>query len=187
MRRFKQQHIIGSLLALILCSCSDLRQKEQLKAITNLSLTLDSIQRVAIGNFPDTLNQVRFEMMRVETSLKNKLLLDTIYHDYAFDMDTYKKARKSIGKANEYFVELKRSLEKQRNQLKALKKDVENGWGRRDQYGNYIRMERKNLRTLASRSANLQKKIVTIYETYRLLHPKLVKFLERVESKKGEI
>ncbi len=114
---------------------------------------------------------MRMNMMHAETSLKNKLVLDSVDRAYAHDMDTYKKARKSIGKLNTYYVELKSAITKERKQLKTLRKDVKNGWGKRDRYDKYIQSE-----------PELLQKAVTIGDTYRLLHPKMVDILNNLEQ-----
>lgn len=182
MIRFKAFYCLGLWLALTLISCADLRQKEQLKAMGKLMSTLDSLDRVVVENYPDTMNKVRMQMMFTETALKNKLVLDTMYREYAADMNAYKEARKSIGQLNKHFVEMKAALKKERKQLRTLKKDIENGWGKRDRYTKYIHLEAKNLRVLANKSTELQQHSVTICDAYRLLHPKMVVLLEKLEQ-----
>jgi tRNA U34 5-carboxymethylaminomethyl modifying enzyme MnmG/GidA len=163
-------------------ACSDLRQKEQLRVIDRLLTALDSLQKVTSDQFPDSINRMRMNMMHTETSLKNKLVLDTIDKSYAHDMDSYKKARKSIGKLNTYYVDLKAAMHKERHQLKTLRKDVRNGWGKRDRYDKYIQMEQENINVLSKRSSELLQKAVNIMDTYRLLHPKMVEILNNLEQ-----
>lgn len=166
----------------VLFACSDLRQKDQLRAIDRILTALDSLQKVTSDQFPDSINRMRMNMMHAETSLKNKLVLDSVDRAYAHDMDTYKKARKSIGKLNTYYVELKAAITKERKQLKTLRKDVKNGWGKRDRYDKYIQSEQENLKVLRNRSSELLQKAVTIGDTYRLLHPKMVEILNNLEQ-----
>lgn len=181
MKRFNNCFIFGGFILLAVFSCADMRQKEQVRAVERLSILVDSIQQVVSEELPDSMNRMRLNMMQTETALKNKLVMDTVDRAYALDMDTYKKARKSIGKWNGYYVELRTALKKEIKQLKTLKKDVQNGWGRRDQYNRYIQVERQNILILGGRLTELRKKAVTICDTYRLLHPKMAIILENIE------
>ncbi|MFM2037355.1 MAG: hypothetical protein RL432_294 [Bacteroidota bacterium] len=180
--RFNHSLLLCGCLLLFLLACSDFRQKEQLRSIDKLLTSLDSLQKVGIDEFPDSINRMRMDMMHTETSLKNKLVLDSVDRAYAKDMDAYKKARKSIGKLNTYYVELKAAIKKERKQLKTLRNDVQNGWGKRDRYDTYIELEQKNVQVLGNRSSELLQKAVTIGDTYRLLHPKMVEILNNLEQ-----
>jgi hypothetical protein len=77
---------------------------------------------------------------------------------------------------------LKSAITKERKQLKTLRKDVKNGWGKRDRYDKYIQSEQENLKVLRNRSSELLQKAVTIGDTYRLLHPKMVDILNNLEQ-----
>jgi len=165
-----------------LFSCADLRQKEQVNAVDKLLYSLDSLQKTTENRLPDSLNSYRLAMMNTEVRLKNRYVIDTIDRAYARDMNTYKDARNSIGAINKHWVEIKSAFQQERKQLKILKKDIENGWGKRDRYAQYISFEKKNIQALTQRSEELRKKANLVVDAYRLLHPRMVALLGSLEN-----
>lgn len=154
-------------------SCSDFNQKEQLRKVDKITNSLDSLSLSLARHIPDSLNSMRQTMLNTEIALKNKVIMDTINVKYAKDMDTYKLARKRIGKINHHLVELRSAFKKEKKQLARLKKDIEMGWGKRNQYDAYIKLENKNIEVLATKSREIQSEVVKVCEIYRMLHPKM--------------
>lgn len=154
-------------------SCSDFNQKEQLRKVDKLTNSLDSLSLSLAQHIPDSLNSMRQTMLNTEIALKNKVIMDTIDVKYAKDMDTYKLARKRIGKINHHLVELRSAIKKEKRQLARLKNDIEKGWGKRNQYDAYIKLENKNIAVLATKSREIQSEVVNVCEIYRMLHPKM--------------
>ena len=109
-------------------SCSDFNQKEQLRKVDKITNSLDSLSLSLARHIPDSLNSMRQTMLNTEIALKNKVIMDTINVKYAKDMDTYKLARKRIGKINHHLVELRSAFKKEKKQLARLKNDIEKGW-----------------------------------------------------------
>ena len=154
-------------------SCSDFNQKEQLRKVDKLTNSLDSLSLSLAQHIPDSLNSMRQTMLNTEIALKNKVIMDTIDVKYAKDMDTYKLARKRIGKINHHLVEQRSAIKKEKKQLARLKNDIEKGWGKRNQYDAYIKLENKNIEVLATKSREIQSEVVNVCEIYRMLHPKM--------------
>lgn len=154
-------------------SCSDFNQKEQLRKVDKITNSLDSLSLSLARHIPDSLNSMRQTMLNTEIALKNKVIMDTINVKYAKDMDTYKLARKRIGKINHHLVELRSAFKKEKKQLARLKKDIEMGWGKRNQYDAYIKLENKNIEVLATKSREIQSEVVKVCDIYRMLHPKM--------------
>jgi len=154
-------------------SCSDFNQKEQLRKVDKLTNSLDSLSLSLAQHIPDSLNSMRQTMLNTEIALKNKVIMDTIDVKYAKDMDTYKLARKRIGKINHHLVEQRSAIKKEKKQLASLKNDIEKGWGKRNQYDAYIKLENKNIAVLATKSREIQSEVVNVCEIYRMLHPKM--------------
>ena len=154
-------------------SCSDFNQKEQLRKVDKITNSLDSLSLSLARHIPDSLNSMRQTMLNTEIALKNKVIMDTINVKYAKDMDTYKLARKRIGKINHHLVEQRSAIKKEKKQLARLKNDIEKGWGKRNQYDAYIKLENKNIEVLATKSREIQSEVVNVCEIYRMLHPKM--------------
>lgn len=169
--------LVGGLL-----SCSDFNQQEQLKKLEKLTNTTDSLSNVLKNSIPDSLNSMRQTMMNTEVALKNNITMDSVDLYYAKDMDTYKSARKRIGKINLYLVEVLAGCKKEKKQLVKLKEDIERGWGKRNKYNEYIKLEDKNIKTLISKTHVLQGEVVKVCEIYQLLHPKMKTLLGKVNS-----
>lgn len=170
---FKIRLIFILLLVGAFFSCSDFNQKEQLRKVDKLTNSLDSLSLSLAQHIPDSLNSMRQTMLNTEIALKNKVIMDTIDVKYAKDMDAYKLARKRIGKINHHLVELRSAIKKEKKQLARLKNDIEKGWGKRNQYDAYIKLENKNIAVLATKSREIQSEVVNVCEIYRMLHPKM--------------
>ena len=163
--------IFSSLFFLI--ACSDFKQKEQLKAVEQLTSEATTLSKDFQASFPDTLSAMRQNMMQLQLFLQQHVVLDSVDRAYAKDMDTYKLARKKIGPINKQYVALKQAFAQENTRLSQLHSDISNGFGKRDRYDAYIATEKKNITLLESRLNELKKEINALMDTYRLLQPKL--------------
>ena len=77
-----------------LVSCSDFKQKEQLKAVEQLKSETTTLSKDFQSSFPDTLSSMRQNMFQLQLFLQQHVVLDSVDRTYAKDMDTYKLARK---------------------------------------------------------------------------------------------
>jgi len=168
------------MLAGVLLSCSDFNQREQLRALENMTNTTDSLLDVIKNGVPDSLNTMRQTMLNTEIALKNKVTMDTVDMRYSVDMDTYNLAINRIGKIYHHRLELDATLKKEKKQLANLKNDIEKGWGKRSEYNQYIKLEEKNIKALTTKTQVLQKETLKVCEVYRLLHPKMKTLLRTV-------
>lgn len=156
-----------------LIACSDFKQKEQLKAVEQLTSEATTLSKDFQASFPDTLSTMRQNMMQLQLFLQQHVVLDSVDRAYAKDMDTYKLARKKIGPINKQYVALKQAFAQEKTRLSQLHSDISNGFGKRDRYDAYIATEKKNITLLESRLNELKKELNALMDTYRLLHPKL--------------
>jgi predicted nucleic acid-binding Zn-ribbon protein len=156
-----------------LIACSDFKQKEQLKAVEQLTSEATTLSKDFQASFPDTLSTMRQNMMQLQLFLQQHVVLDSVDRMYAKDMDTYKLARKKIGPINKQYVALKQAFAQENTRLAQLHSDISNGFGKRDRYDAYIATEKKNITLLESRLNELKKELNALMDTYRLLHPKL--------------
>lgn len=158
---------------LLMSSCSDFKQKEQLKSVELLNTKVKALSTDFKASFPDTLSAMRQNMFQLQLFLQQHVVLDSVDRTYAKDMDTYKLARKKIGPINKQYVALKQAFADENTRLYQLNSDISNGYGKRDRYDAYIATETKNLTLLDARLNELKKELQTLMDTYRLLHPKL--------------
>jgi hypothetical protein len=156
-----------------LIACSDFKQKEQLKAVEQLTSEATTLSKDFQASFPDTLSTMRQNMMQLQLFLQQHVVLDSVDRMYAKDMDTYKLARKKIGPINKQYVALKQAFAQENTRLAQLHSDISNGFGKRDRYDAYIATEKKNITLLESRLNELKKELNALMDTYRLLQPKL--------------
>lgn len=158
---------------LIFGSCSDFKQKEQLRKVEQLRADNNGLLISLKQDFPDTLSVMRQNMIELQLFLKNHVILDSVDRSYAANMDTYKMSRKKIGPINKQYVALKQAIVEENTRLYKLNSDISNGFGKRDRYDAYIATETKNLKLLGARLNELKKELQSLMDTYRLLHPKL--------------
>ena len=161
------------MIVLVLLSCSDFEQKQQLKRVETLLNKTKVAQANFLSSFPDTLGSMRQNMMNLQLFLKTHVLLDSVDRSYAADMDAYKLARKKIKPINKQYVVLKSAFQEERTRLLQLKSDIANGFGKRQKYDQYIQTETKNVSLLIRRSNELKQEIHSLLDKYNMLHPKL--------------
>lgn len=162
--------------------CSDLQQNKQLSKVQNLQTKLEKFDRQLAKNFPDSLSKMRLEMMQVELKIKQNLVMDTIQLDFAADMDNYKAGRKAIGPMNKQYLALKKAMKEERSTLMKLHKDIENGYGKRKSYDQYIENETKKMKQIETLKEDLFASVQQLMDTYKLLHPKLNALSNRLTS-----
>lgn len=160
-------------LGCFLGSCSDVDTEKQLANIKNLSSELDSLKMVLQNSTPDTLSNMRMNMMELELNIKQKMVLDTVNLDFASKMDAYKKGSKSIKKINRQFVQLKKTIVEERQTLANLASDVKNGYGKRNKYNDYISTEAQKIKTISKLLIEYKTSIDETMSVYKLLHPQL--------------
>jgi hypothetical protein len=112
-------------------------------------------------------------MMSTETAVKNKIILDSVDRSFSADMDSYKLTRKKIGPINEEYVKLKKAFSQEKSALINLYNDINNGWGKRDEYDNYLQQEARNVKELKKGSLELKRQLQILNQEFSLLHPKI--------------
>jgi len=162
--------------------CSDIQQKKQVSSVEQLQHKLEKMDSQLKQDFPDTLSRMRLTMMQVELKIKQNLVLDTIQLDFAANMDDYKQARKAIGPINKQYLALKKAMAEEQNTLGKLHKDIENGYGKRKSYDQYIANETKKIKQIEALNADLFKAVRQLLDTYKMIHPKLNALSNRLTS-----
>jgi hypothetical protein len=157
---------------LVLASCGDLDKPKHLKAIANMEKSLDSMHAVLKENRLDTLAGIRIAANAILTRLKTYYDVDTLDMNLGMKMSKFRAIRKAIdpeedeegeegGEREEEhehenegiahrtigsgFSIVRRGLDAESLALSALRKDIENGNGRRDKYAEYIKFEQQKV------------------------------------------
>lgn len=179
--------ILLPFLALVTYSCSDLKKGEYLTAIEDMNKTIDSVETVLLENQIDTLPQLTVACMGVELRIKNNYYADTIDMELGKKMDAFKRMRKRLKPIAGTFNTIKLGVKDERETLKALKTDIENGNGDRKKYGEYVEFEQQKvnqLRSLIKDYVNEKDLAVkTLDELYDELNVFSLKLLEDPKNK----
>ena len=135
-------------LMIITISCSDFSKKEQITKVNKLEKELGKLEKDLIANKIDTLSGLRSAINSVEIRIKNNLYLDTINMVLGKKMDDYKRMRKSLGPIGKSYEQLKTGVFEEKEALKNLKLDIQNGEGERNLYDQHITFESTKIKQL---------------------------------------
>ncbi len=151
---------------LLFASCGDLDKPKHLKAIAKMEESIDSMHIVLKENRLDTLAGIQIAANALLTRFKTYYVTDTIDMELGKKMNQFKRVMKSIKpkkgrgaktstESNEIiiadrsigngFAVVHSGLKAEEQTLTDLKKDIENGNGRRDKYAEYIKFEQQKV------------------------------------------
>jgi hypothetical protein len=151
---------------LLFASCGDLDKPKHLKAIANMEESIDSMHTALKENRLDTLAGIQIAANALLTRFKTYYVTDTIDMELGKKMHQFKRIMKSIKpkkgrgankntKSSEIiitdrsigngFAIVHNGLKAEEETLIALKRDIENGNGRRDKYAEYIKFEQQKV------------------------------------------
>jgi len=166
------------LLALVslLTACADLQKKEQLEKINLLSTSLDSLENIVKTEKIDTLASLKFNTSAVELRIKTYLVSDKIDTVLAHKMNAYKRMRRALNPLGNAYGKVKSGILEERTALKNLKADIENGYGEREKYDEYIAFEKEKINKLNQLFTDFMQQKESIFSTYELLHNELNDF-----------
>jgi hypothetical protein len=160
-----------------------------------METSLDSIQKVLDENKIDTLAGLRIAANAVETRIKNYYFSDTIDVELGKKMDRYKQIRKAIDTESEEgetgeeeegeakfqtigkgFSMISQGIKAERKSLSQLKSDIENGYGKRDKYNEYVSFEQEKVRQLHVLLDEYVKLKVETTKAFNEIHQDLLDF-----------
>lgn len=180
------KHLLIVLSAFALYSCADLEKGKQFESIDKMNTTLDSIQTVLFENEIDTIAALGIAANSVELRIKNNYYADTIDMALGKKMDAYKVMRRSLGPLGRSFSVIKNGVTTEKDVLKNLKSDIENGYGERKKYNEYLQFEEgkvDQLRTLLKDYVSQKDKTM---KTFLELHDELNTFSLELLKKKQQ-
>ncbi len=154
---------------LMFAACGDLDKSRHLAAISKMEKSIDSMDVVLKENRLDTLAGIQIAANALFTRFKTYYTIDTIDVELGKKMDQFKRIMKAIkpkkgrlqnknkNKAEivitdrtigNGFSVVHQGLIAEKQTLEVLKKDIENGNGRRDKYAEYIQFEQEKVHQL---------------------------------------
>ena len=168
--------VAAGIFALLLSSCMDLKTSKQLDAITAMNKTIDSLETVFNENKLDSVAKISLSAYSIENRIKKYYVSDTINMEFGRKMDAFKVMRRNLAPIGKAQQSIPQSIEEEREKLKDLKADIENGDGKREEYDKYIAFEQdkvKQLKTLVSEYIEVKNASL---KTYNDLHDELNAF-----------
>jgi hypothetical protein len=163
-------------LFIALVSCSDLKKNDQLQVITSMEHSLDSISTVLEANEIDTIAGLSMSAEMVERRIKNHYNTDTVDMEMGNKMDAYKTARKSFSPLGSAYYKIQNGLNEEKETLKKLKSDIENGDGDRKKYEEYIIFEQAKVTQLEVLLNDYVEQKTKMMNLFHSLHPELEAF-----------
>jgi len=175
---------VFSVLSILLASCSDLNKKDQLTKIDEMNESLDSIKTVLLENKIDTITQLMFATSQVEQRIKTNYVSDTINMELAKKMNAFKVSRKRLRPLGKSYNNINHGVEEEKEALRLLKSDIENGSGGRNKYNEYVMFEESKvhqLRMLLKDYVSSKSKTITELDK---LYPEMNEFSLSLLNKK---
>lgn len=170
--------IIAFFLTALLTACSflDSEKDDYFQEIDEMQEELNAMESKLLSNEIDTLPALQVATNTVELRIKNNLVMDTIDMSLAKKLNAYKVMRRSLGPIGSAFQKGKKSIIEQRETLKNLRKDIENGSGERDKYRNYIGFEKEKVKKISTLIADYVNQKNKTMKTFFDLHSELNTF-----------
>ena len=131
------------------CSFLDSEREKYYQEIDEMESNLSALEKKLLANEIDTLAALKLATNAVEIRIKNNLVLDTIDMTLAKKLNDYKIMRRSLGPLGSTFQKSKNSISEERQMIKNLRTDIENGTGERDKYPNYITFEKEKIKKIS--------------------------------------
>ncbi len=176
--------VVFSVIAILFTSCSDLNKKDQLTKIDEMNESLDSITTVLLENKIDTIAQLMFAASQVEQRIKTNYVSDTINMELAKKMNAFKVSRKRLRPLGKSYNEINHGVNEEKEALRLLRSDIENGSGERNKYDDYVMFEASKVHQLRMLLKDyVSSKSKTMRELHKL-YPEMNEFSLSLVNKK---
>lgn len=124
----------------------------------------------------DTIVSLKSSTYQVERRIKVGLESDQVDMELGKKMDDYKLMRKQLGQLSKQGSQLRRSIKEEKEQLEKLRSDIEQGFGKRESYKNYINFEKKKVDQIGTLLDDYKRLKQGFLKTYNTLHKELLEF-----------
>ena len=206
------KQILNIVVAVIfLFSCADLERERQLAEIKTLASRTDSLSVALKEHRIDTLASIQNTINNLELRIRNNYTADTISESLGLKMEEFRMLKKfflvkheeegeeeareknenksainlnkeTLGSA---YVILKRGIQSEKKALNALKRDVQNGCGKRNKYDEYISFEKENVHQLGVLLENYKTHKNSVLNRFEAVQTDLNNFASGLEEKKA--
>jgi hypothetical protein len=155
----------------VLSACADLNKELQLKHIEQEQKRLDLLSEKIKDKRMDDVSAFKINTMQTELKIKQNLYLDTINMELAKQLDAYKVMRRSIKPILKQYRQLKSGIQEERQVLKQLYQDVEQGRGERHRFDEFIKFEHNKVEQLAALSTDYLRAKAQLFDDYYRFYP----------------
>ena len=114
-------------------------------------------------------------------------MLDKVDMELGRKMDAYKRMRRALKPLGEAFKKVKKGIEEEREALKNLYSDIENGYGERAKYEEYLAFESDKITKISVLLNDYIEQKEVIFKTYSKLHDELYTFSMSLLEKKNKL
>jgi len=166
-----------------LSSCADLNKEKQLKKVALLNISLDSLEKELSVVKIDSMESLKLSTSTVELRIKTYLFSDKIDVELSGKMNAYKRMRRALNPLGKAYSKVKNGIMEERGVLKNLKADIENGFGEREKYDEYIAFETNKISSLSVLLNDYKEQKEVVFKTYNQLHDELYMFSMELMAK----
>lgn len=160
----------------LLGACSSDSTSTQLAKVDQLEKSVDSIRTAYISNRVDTLGRITLSVMDIEFRIRRNYKSDSINHELGKKVNEFKMIRKKLKPVGKSYGQLEKGTLEEIKALKKLKKDIESGSGKSEEYNDYITFEEKKVNQLRNILTEMIDKQTKCLEAYHRLYPEMNEF-----------
>ena len=164
------------MLMFLIFSCSDFTKGKQIKELTRMKQTIDSIETVLIEHKYEELDRYYKDALIVKSRIKENYYSDTISIEFAQKLDRYKLLMNQTPEIKKAYVKLLKSTDSERELLEKLISDINESNGDRSAYEDYILKEHSKINLLRNNLITYVEKRDESITIYQSLHDEIYRF-----------
>lgn len=195
---------VSFFVVLLFASCTDFERKEQLEKVDQLTSQVDSLLVALNEHRVDTLVHLRTAVTTLELRIRNNYTADTINISLGEKMEKFRQLKKffmaeheaegeeegeegeglnhlTLGSA---YVAVKRGVIAEKITLKKLRSDITNGFGKRNEYNEYLNFEKGKVNQLCVLLEDYKNHKDKILSEFKDIYGDLNEFAQNLEDKK---
>jgi outer membrane murein-binding lipoprotein Lpp len=163
-------------LSVLFSACVDLKKEQLAKNVSRLGVKLAQIEASLKDERMDSISSIKINTIQTELRIKRNLHLDTIDINLAKQLDAYKVMRKSIKPLMQQYLQLRSVVKEEKQVLKRLANDIQEGRGERHRYAEYVRFERQKVNQISALAKDYLRSKAVFFQDYQRLYPPVEAF-----------
>lgn len=198
------KHLFFGMLAVgMMASCNDFNRKSQLQTIDQMNGSLDSMYHVLLDNRIDTLASIIIASNRLGLRIKENYRVDTIDVAFAKKMNRFKEIKKAFESESEEeegeseerrggstfgtsYSTINEGIKDERETLKKLYADIDQGNGNRAAYDEYLSFEKRKINQLSTLLTFYVKEKHQILKEFYPLYESLNAYATKLENESSK-